>query len=107
MRQVISRTFVLAEAGVNHNGDPALARALVDVAAAAGADAVKFQTFRVDRLLTRRAAKAEYQQRTTGSGQSQYEMLARLELSAEDHEMLFAHCAKVGIEFVSTPFDPE
>ena len=107
MRQVNSRTFVIAEAGVNHNGDPALARALVDVAAAAGADAVKFQTFTVDRLLTRRAAKAEYQQRATGSEQSQYEMLARLELSPSDHEMLFAHCAEVGVEFMSTPFDPE
>lgn len=107
MRQVISRTFVIAEAGVNHNGDPALARALVDVAAAAGADAVKFQTFHVDRLLTRRAAKADYQRRATGNDQSQYEMLARLELSPADHEMLFAHCAAAGIEFMSTPFDPE
>jgi N,N'-diacetyllegionaminate synthase len=107
MRQVNSRTFVIAEAGVNHNGDPAVARALVDVAAAAGADAVKFQTFRVDRLVTRRAAKAEYQQRTTGRDQSQYEMLARLELSPAQHEMLFAHCAAAGIEFMSTPFDPE
>ena len=107
MRQVNSRTFVIAEAGVNHNGDPTLARALVDVAVAAGADAVKFQTFTVNRLLTRRAAKAEYQQRATGGEQSQYEMLARLELSPADHEMLFAHCADVGIEFMSTPFDPE
>ena len=107
MRQVNSRTFVIAEAGVNHNGDPTLARALVDVAVAAGADAVKFQTFTVNRLLTRRAAKAEYQQRATGGEQSQYEMLARLELSPSDHEMLFAHCAGVGIEFMSTPFDPE
>ena len=98
---------MIAEAGVNHNGDPALARALVDVAGAAGADAVKFQTFTVDRLLTRRAAKAEYQQRATGSEQSQYEMLARLELSPADHEMLFSYCAQVGIEFMSTPFDPE
>jgi N-acetylneuraminate synthase len=107
MRQVNSRTFVIAEAGVNHNGDPALARALVDVAVAAGADAVKFQTFSVDRLLTRRAPKAEYQERATGGGQSQYEMLARLQLSAEDHEMLFSYCAAAGIEFMSTPFDPE
>ena len=107
MRQVNSRTFVIAEAGVNHNGDPTLARALVDVAVAAGADAVKFQTFTVNRLLTRRAAKAEYQQRATGGEQSRYEMLARLELSPSDHEMLFAHCADVGIEFMSTPFDPE
>jgi len=107
MRQVISHTFVIAEAGVNHNGDPALARALVDAAVAAGADAVKFQTFTVDRLVTRRAATAEYQQRATGGELSQYEMLARLELSPADHQTLFAHCAEAGIEFMSTPFDPE
>ncbi len=102
-----TRTFVIAEAGVNHNGDTALARALVDAAVAAGADAVKFQTFAVDRLVTREAATAEYQQRATGGKQSQYEMLARLELSPADHDMLFAYCAKAGIEFMSTPFDPE
>ncbi|HUM16426.1 MAG TPA: N-acetylneuraminate synthase [Candidatus Nitrosotalea sp.] len=102
-----THTFVIAEAGVNHNGDPALARALVDAAVAAGADAVKFQTFTVDRLLTRRAAKAEYQRRVTGGEESQYEMLARLELSPRDHEMLFARCAAAGIEFMSTPFDAE
>jgi N-acetylneuraminate synthase len=106
MRQV-NYTFVIAEAGVNHNGDPALARALVDAAVAAGADAVKFQTFSVDRLLTRQAAKAEYQQRATGSDQSQYDMLAHLELSPADHQTLFTYCAEVGIEFMSTPFDPE
>lgn len=102
-----ARTFVIAEAGVNHNGDPGLARALVDAAVAAGADAVKFQTFTVDRLVTRRAATAEYQQRATGGVQSQYEMLARLELSPAAHQTLFTYCAEVGIEFMSTPFDPE
>lgn len=101
------RTFVIAEAGVNHNGDMALARALVDVAAKARADAVKFQTFAVDRLVTRSAATAEYQRRALGGEPSQYEMLARLELSPADHEMLLAHCARRGIEFMSTPFDPE
>ncbi len=101
------RTFVIAEAGVNHNGDPALARALVDAAVAAGADAVKFQTFTAARLVTRRAATAEYQQRATGGEQSQYEMLARLELSPAAHRTLFTYCAEVGIEFMSTPFDPE
>jgi N,N'-diacetyllegionaminate synthase len=100
-------TFVIAEAGVNHNGDMALARALVDVAAEAHADAVKFQTFAVNRLVTRDAAAAEYQRRAVGGAPSQYEMLARLELSAADHEMLVAHCARRGIEFMSTPFDPE
>jgi N-acetylneuraminate synthase len=100
-------TFVIAEAGVNHNGDMALARALVDVAAEARADAVKFQTFAVDRLVTRSAATAEYQRRALGGEPSQYEMLARLELSPADHEMLLAHCARRGIEFMSTPFDPE
>lgn len=106
MRQV-NKTFIIAEAGVNHNGDMTLARALVDVAAAAGTDAVKFQTFVVDRLVTRRAATAEYQRRALGGEQSQYDMLARLELSATDHEQLAAHCAARGIEFMSTPFDPE
>jgi N,N'-diacetyllegionaminate synthase len=106
MRQV-NKTFVIAEAGVNHNGDMALARALVEVAVAAGADAVKFQTFVVDRLVTRGAATAEYQQRALGGEASQYDMLARLELSEADHRMLAAHCAACGIEFMSTPFDPE
>ena len=106
MRQV-NKTFVIAEAGVNHNGDMALARALVEVAAAAGADAVKFQTFVADRLVTRGAATAEYQQRALGGETSQYDMLARLELSEADHRMLAARCAAGGIEFMSTPFDPE
>lgn len=103
----VGRTFVIAEAGVNHNGDLALARALVDAAVAAGADAVKFQTFVVDRLVSRGAATAEYQRRALGGELSQYEMLARLELSPADHETLAAHCAARGIEFMSTPFDPE
>jgi N-acetylneuraminate synthase len=103
----VPETFVIAEAGVNHNGDMALARSLVDVAAEAGADAVKFQTFAVDRLVTRGAATAEYQRRALGGESSQYDMLARLQLSAADHEMLHAHCAARGIEFMSTPFDPE
>jgi len=101
------RTEIIAEAGVNHNGDLALARALVDAAAAAGADAVKFQTYAVDRLLTRGAAKAEYQRRATGDATGQYEMLAALELSAGAHGALSAHAAARGIEFLSTPFDPE
>lgn len=102
-----ARVFVIAEAGVNHNGDAALARALVDVAAGAGADAVKFQTFSADRLVTRQAPKAEYQRIATGGAAGQHAMLSALELSPGAHEALFAHCQARGIEFLSTPFDPE
>jgi N-acetylneuraminate synthase len=102
-----SRTFVIAEAGVNHNGDLGLAKALVEVAAEAGADAVKFQTFRADRLVTRRAPTAEYQRRATGGELSQHAMLAALELSPAAHEALVAHCAARGIEFMSAPHDAE
>ena len=100
-----ARTFVVAEAGVNHNGDVALGEALVDAAAAAGADAVKFQTFRTDALVSRAAPKAGYQVETTGAGESQREMLARLELSPEAHARLQERCAKRGVVFFSAPFD--
>jgi N-acetylneuraminate synthase len=98
-------TFVIAEAGVNHNGDAGLARALVDVAAEAGADAVKFQTFAADRLVSPSAPKAEYQLQTTDPGESQLAMLKALELSPELHEELREHCRSRGILFLSTPFD--
>lgn len=101
------RTLIIAEAGVNHNGDLAMARKLIDVAAAAGADLVKFQTFRADRLVTRTTAKAGYQNRSTDSKESQHEMLRRLELTAEMHKELIAHCAARGIGFFSTGFDIE
>ena len=99
--------FIVAEAGVNHNGDPALARRLVDAAAECGADAVKFQTFSVDALLTRGAPKAGYQVETTGAGESQREMLARLELSLEVLAELKDRAAKHGLIFFSAPFDEE
>lgn len=99
--------FVVAEAGVNHNGEPALARRLVDAAAECGADAVKFQTFSVDALLTRGAPKAGYQVETTGAGESQREMLARLELSLEVLAELKDRAAKHGLIFFSAPFDEE
>ncbi|MBA4804672.1 MAG: N-acetylneuraminate synthase [Brevundimonas sp.] len=99
--------FVIAEAGVNHNGSLDLALQLVDVAADAGADAVKFQTFRAEALVTRRARKAAYQVTNTGSDGDQMEMLRRLELSHEDHEVLVAHCRKRGVGFMSTAFDME
>jgi N-acetylneuraminate synthase len=97
--------FVIAEAGVNHNGDVELAKRLIDVAAAAGADAVKFQTFRAEQLVSRSAPKAAYQKRATGTAESQLEMLRRLELGPAQHETLIAHAAERGIEFLSTPFD--
>ena len=102
-----SRTLIIAEAGVNHNGDLALARQLIDVAAGAGADLVKFQTFTADRLATRTAQKADYQNRTTTSTESQHEMLSRLELTDAMHYELIAHCATRKIGFFSTGFDIE
>lgn len=101
------RTFVIAEAGVNHNGALELALQLVDVAAAAGADAVKFQTFKAGHLVTAYAAKAEYQVANTQETGSQLEMLVRLELSLADHEALLARCRERGIRFMSTAFDAD
>lgn len=99
-------TFIIAEAGVNHNGDAALARRLVEVAAESGADAVKFQSFSADKLTAKGAAKAEYQKRATGDG-DQYDMLKALEMSEALHEELAALSSELGIEFMSTAFDEE
>ncbi|MHB8475481.1 MAG: N-acetylneuraminate synthase [Steroidobacteraceae bacterium] len=101
------KALVIAEAGVNHNGDMSLARQLIDAAAEAGADMVKFQTFAADRLVTADAAKAAYQSRDSGDGESQHAMLRRLELTREMHVALIAHCKSRGVEFFSTGFDPE
>ena len=100
-------TFVIAEAGVNHNGSLERAHQLVDAAAAAGADAGKFQTFKAARLASAAAPKAAYQARETGVAQSQLEMLSALELSEPAHVELMRHCADRGIEFLSSPFDEE
>ena len=97
--------FVIAEAGVNHNGDPAMARALVDVAADAGADAVKFQTFRAERLATPDAPKAGYQLAGDGETESQQTMLRRLELDDGAWRELVRHCRERNITFLSSPFD--
>lgn len=99
------RTFIIAEAGVNHNGSVELAMRLVDAAAAAGADAVKFQSFRADDLATRTAAKAAYQTQTSEPSETQHAMLRALELTPEAHETLLAHARRRSIEFLSTPFD--
>ncbi|MFT4802843.1 MAG: N,N'-diacetyllegionaminate synthase [Psychroserpens sp.] len=100
-------TLIIAEAGVNHNGDLALAKQLIDVAADAGADLVKFQTFSADRLATGQAKKADYQSLTTDSTESQHQMLSRLELSANMHHELIDYCTKRNIGFFSSGFDIE
>ena len=96
--------FIIAEAGVNHNGSEKLALQLVETAAKAGADAVKFQTFKAETLVAKGTATAEYQRQQTGSD-DQYAMLKKLELSESLHRKLIAHCQKYNIEFMSTPFD--
>lgn len=100
-----SGPYVIAEAGVNHNGSLDLALQLVDAAAGAGADAVKFQTFRAADLATAQAPIAGYQARTTGPGESQLRMLKSLELGVAAHRALIARCRQRGIEFLSSPFD--
>ena len=101
------RILIIAEAGVNHDGDLDTALALVDTAAAAGADMVKFQTFCAARLVTSGAGKAAYQKRTTEADESQRDMLARLELSDSAHHLLLKRCAERGIAFLSSPFDEQ
>jgi N-acetylneuraminate synthase len=101
------RVTVIAEAGVNHNGSLSRALDLVDIACDAGADVVKFQTFRSEKLVSRTATKAEYQRVTTGTAESQFEMLKKLELSAGDHRKILERCRTRGIEFMSSPFDEE
>jgi N,N'-diacetyllegionaminate synthase len=98
--------FVIAEAGVNHNGDAERALAMVDVAAACGADAIKFQSFSAEKLAGKSADKADYQKRETGEG-GQYAMLKALEMSDDLHHALVSRCAAKGIEFMSTPFDED
>jgi len=99
------RTLIIAEAGVNHNGDIKLAKKLIAAAAAAGADLVKFQTFTAKNLVSASAPKAEYQKKTTESNESQLEMIQKLELSREDHTVLIEACRVNGIGFFSTAFD--
>lgn len=106
--QTISKdhpVFIIAEAGVNHGGDMAKAKELIDVAAASGADAVKFQAFRTEHLILDEVTKAPYQTRTTDQAESQYEMLKGLEVSMAQNRELLAYCASKSILFLSTPFD--
>lgn len=99
--------FIIAEAGVNHNGDLDLGKKLIDVAKEAGADAVKFQTFKAENLNTKTAPKATYHIETTGSEQSWFDLLKTQELDRQAHEVLIRYCQNVGIMFLSTPYDEE
>ncbi len=101
----MSRVFVIAEAGVNHNGNIEIAKKLIDAASAAGADAVKFQTFRAESLVCKTAKKAEYQLGVTDRSETQYDMLKKLELTEQMHKKLMEYCAKKKLMFLSTPFD--
>lgn len=107
MRQAVQKTYIIAEAGVNHNGDIGLARRLVMAAAGAGADAVKFQTFKAEKLASAKAPKADYQNKTTDAGESQLDMLKRLELPLDAYAELIELCRERGIDFLSTPFEEE
>lgn len=103
-----NHTIIIAEAGVNHNGSLDIAKQLVDAAADAGVDIIKFQTFKADKLVSKDAKKAEYQKQNIGDGDdSQYQMLKKLELSETDHQELVAYCHQKGIRFWSTAFDLE
>ena len=103
----MSKTLIIAEAGVNHNGNIEMALQLIEKAAEAGVDYVKFQTFKSEKLVSRHATKAEYQKANTDGDDSQLKMLQQLELSHNDHLLLIEHCKKCGIKFLSTAFDLE
>lgn len=99
------KIIIIAEAGVNHNGDVSTAKKLIDAAAEAGVDYVKFQTFKAENLVQKKTKKANYQIKNTGDNDSQYSMLKKLELSENDHEVLISYCKVRGVKFLSTAFD--
>lgn len=101
----MTKVFIIAEAGVNHNGCIQTAKKLIDVAAESGVDAVKFQTFKAENLVSKNAQKAEYQKQTTEADESQFEMIKKLELDVDTHKNLMDYCASKKIMFLSTPFD--
>lgn len=101
----MNKVLIIAEAGVNHNGSIKIAKQLIDVAADAGVDYIKFQTFRTEKLVSKTAPKADYQIQNTGNDNSQYDMLKRLELSENDHRELIDYCNKKNVKFFSTAFD--
>lgn len=99
------KTKIIAEVGVNHNGNFELAKKLIDIAANVGADAVKFQTFNSEKLAHKNVRSASYQIKNTGKNINQFKMLSDLELSQSDHVLLLKHCQSLGLEFISSPFD--
>jgi len=101
----MKKVFIIAEAGVNHNGSIEIAKKLIDVAASSGADAVKFQTFKAENLVSKNAKKAQYQKQTTNKEETQFDMLKKLELDFHTHKKLLAYCKTKNIMFLSTPFD--
>ena len=105
MKDNINKVFIIAEAGVNHNGSVELAKKLIDAAVISGADAVKFQTFKAEKLVSKNAGKAEYQKQTTNKTESQFDMIKKLELDLDTHKELISYCKTKNIMFLSTPFD--
>lgn len=101
----MKHVFIIAEAGVNHNGSIELAKKMIDVASKSGADAVKFQTFKAENLVSKNAQKAAYQKQNTDKEESQFDMIKKLELDINTHKALMAYCKEKGIMFLSTPFD--
>jgi len=101
----MTKVFIIAEAGVNHNGCIKMAKKLIDVAVESGVDAVKFQTFKAENLVSKEAQKADYQKQTTDGEESQFEMIKKLELDVDTHKELMDYCASKNILFLSTPFD--
>jgi len=101
----VNKVFIIAEAGVNHNGSIDLAKKLIDVASDSGVDAVKFQTFKAEKLVSKNAQKADYQKQTTDTKESQFDMIKKLELDMDTHKELMAYCETKNIMFLSTPFD--
>jgi len=105
VKNKFEKVFIIAEAGVNHNGSIELAKKLIDVASDSGADAVKFQTFKTEKLVSKHAQKADYQKETTDKNESQFDMIKKLELDSDTHKELMAYCKTKNIMFLSTPFD--